>query len=992
MDAKIISAASFIEAFDACVERVKNRKPDLNKKHTVIVPDKYTLYAERRLFQGGGAFDVEVVTFNRLLGKLGCRPKNYISRFGAIMLLRKLMGDGNDLQCFKRSVKFAGFAEKIYDTLAQLIASGVTPDMLTGAQGALQAKTQDIKYIYEKYLDAIRGKYVDSSALLMLLPKALENSDYLEGANVYVLNFDRLTKLHADAISAMSKKADVTIYSVQQKKDTVLKHNAQTIVYTAPDSVSEWKAAAQRIRCDVYERGYKYSDFCIVSAQAEFETVRRIFGEYNIPLSLDKKYSLLLHPASKFLLCALDAADTRLKRCNLISLAKNALSGITPRAAAAFENYCNRYRVDYKGFLSPFDKPDSEEAESVRLMVTRIALDLQNKLHTYMSAREFANTALWVLDCAAPYSDLVSAYDLVGMENKLREIIALMSDVLGEQPLPAELLKATLKEGIAGCEIATLPALSDCVTVGEPALFRGQHFKRVIVVGFNEGVMPPITEDCGIITDGEIDELQELGAAVEPKTEEVNERARSELLHLLAGCDRLFLCCTASDDGRKPSSLLGLIRQSNLVISDSAASERERLTFGADGMLLERTACCASAAKELFLQGVKTAPSATPYLSTLAAALKQDVKALLSSNERSYVLPRRYNVFFPKGTVSISQVQTFFCCPYRHFLEYGLRLKERPDGEVSPKDVGIILHRIAELYTQGGDFENAEQRAQTLFTQIMDKEFSAFSDLSEGAKRRLKEESVRLCRTIAAQLNDSRYRCLGQEMLFSPTSPPPLRSPSIRLKDGSQTAVVGVIDRVDVCGERARVIDYKTGYLGSSSTEIFSLTKLYYGVKFQLQLYAEILRRGGYKSGGMFYFPIGNNWTDDGEYCMMTGAFDGCLDAVYDMDTALAQGGKSRLFKAETAQKKDGSMQLKRNSLAFTSTQMENMCSYAAQVFESGVKDIDDGFITPLPYVHGTKAACEFCPYAPICASDKEKKVRTLSGNARGAVAGEDKQ
>lgn len=568
MAKQIISASSFIAAFDDCVAALKDRQRGLDKKYVVIVPDKYTLYAERRLFEGGGAFDSEVVTFNRLISKCGCRPDSYISRFGAIMLLKKLLGDGKELNCFKRSVQFAGFAEKMYDTISQLIASSVTPQMLTadggsgGSSGALLAKTEDVKLIYQKYLQAVEGRYVDASGLLKLLPRALEQSCYLDGAQVYVLNFDRLTALHREAINAIERRAkSLTVYEVALKQDAVLKENSEITVYAAPDLDSELKAAAARIFADVYENGCRYRDICVVSASADYGSVLRVFSSYGIPFSLDKKYPLIQHPAACFLLCALEAADSRLSRKKLIALAKNALTGLSIEESAAFENYCNGYRVEYKGFLQPFNGKDGEAAERARQAVLSIIMPLRAALKPFMTASDFSAALKRVLEGRELCPQPQLPYDLEAMSDKLYEIIELMERVMGGGEFPLSMLSSTFTEGLKGCEISYLPALSDCVAVGPPALFRGQKFKRVIAVGFNEGVLPLVTQDCGVITDGEIDSLSRAGAAIEPKTEEVNDRARSELLHLLNGCDRLFLSYTSWGGELKPAALLKLIAE-----------------------------------------------------------------------------------------------------------------------------------------------------------------------------------------------------------------------------------------------------------------------------------------------------------------------------------------------------------------------------------------------------------------------------------------------
>ena len=225
MKPEIIKTNSYIAAFDDLVRRVKARKVSPDRRTVVIVPDKYTLHAERRLFLGGGAFDVEAVTFSRLVTKTGYRPKNYISRFGAIMLIKKIVGDGENLRCFRRSARFNGFAGKMYDTIAQLRASGVTPDDLRRSVSdsdsrAFRDKISDIADIAERFYGELEGRYTDPTDLLAALPEALKTSGYLDGATVYILNFDRFTASHRAAIAAIAERADRTyIYDVEPAEE-----------------------------------------------------------------------------------------------------------------------------------------------------------------------------------------------------------------------------------------------------------------------------------------------------------------------------------------------------------------------------------------------------------------------------------------------------------------------------------------------------------------------------------------------------------------------------------------------------------------------------------------------------------------------------------------------------------------------------------------------------------------------------------------------------
>ncbi len=977
------------DAFDACVAHIAARKIDPDVRHVVIVPDKHTLFAERRLFESGGAFDVEVVTFSRLLKKCGYRPKGYLSRFGAVMLLRKIIGDGKDLKCFHRSAKFSGFADVLYDTLSQLAASGVTPSMPAfdaELDVALKYKTQDLRTLYERYTNEISGRFADSSELLRLLPAAVKESGYLDGAHVYILNFDRLTVAHRQAIDGIAACAEcVAIYASEEKKDTKLKRHIEKRIFAAPDFESELKTAAEQIRYDIDVNGYRYGDVCVVCSSPDYNTVHRIFTDYGIPFGLDKKYPLSFHPSVRFVMCALAAAEGgRLSRDAMIRFAKNSLTGITAAEAANFENYCNRRRVDYKGFLSEFD---DARAEQVRTKLLKILSPLK-KLDTTASAVDFANAVKETLSFAEGLENMASLsaeYDLVSFAAKFDEVISLIAEVMGDGEYPLRLLTDTLKEGTDSREISLLPAESDCVEIGQPALFRGRRFKRVFVVGFNEGALPLLTQDCGMITDSEIEKLKKCGITIEPKTEEVNDRARSELLHVIDSADRVFMSYTATDGGAVPSTLLSLIKRDNGIGVTSASVLKRAAADKDTPKIFERFACCESAACEMFADGWFSHDKPF-YLPTLVAALKDKINPIIGENEDVYRICDSDKLFFRSGSAYISQLQTFFSCPYRHFLEYGLRLKEREDGSVSVKDVGILLHKVAEVFVQRGDFSEPEYIAERLFDELLGGEMKEYATMPERSLSRLKGESRRLCRSIAASLTCSRYKSVGQEIMFSSKDGAAIKADEIDI-GSRKLGVVGVIDRVDKCENKVRVIDYKSG----NTEGMLAAEKLYYGTKFQLQFYCEILRERGYDIGGMFYFPISGDWSEEDAYCRMKGAFDKDAENIIDMDTSLKDGGKSLLFNVNLTKKADGDFSVGRNSLAYTAAELHAMCDYSKKIFVSGARDIEDGYIKPAPASSGKSLACDYCPYTSVCLG-MPVSARRLGTDKTEAVSGRKKK
>ena len=57
------------------------------------------------------------------------------------------------------------------------------------------------------------------------------------------------------------------------------------------------------------------------------------------------------------------------------------------------------------------------------------------------------------------------------------------------------------------------------------------------------------------------------------------------------------------------------------------------------------------------------------------------------------------------------------------------------------------------------------------------------------------------------------------------------------------------------------------------------------------------------------------------------------------------------------------------------------------RVFESGVEDIVDGLIRPMPYGDSRSGACDYCPYKRVCVGI-EPEYRAIDGETSGAVYG----
>ena len=142
----------------------------------IFCEDRLTLIAERALLKRvGGTFRSHVSTFARFLKT----EEHTITKQGSVMavgeVMTRLQREGV-LQCFTSVTGIGNNARCIYETLAQLSASEITPEILKESlallpDDMLKKKVSDLAAIYEGYTDFLReGGFVDESKYLSLLP------------------------------------------------------------------------------------------------------------------------------------------------------------------------------------------------------------------------------------------------------------------------------------------------------------------------------------------------------------------------------------------------------------------------------------------------------------------------------------------------------------------------------------------------------------------------------------------------------------------------------------------------------------------------------------------------------------------------------------------------------------------------------------------------------------------------------------------------------
>ena len=180
-------------------------------RNLIFCEDRLTLIAEQALTRKtGGTFFSSVTTFARFLKT----DERILTKQGSVMAIGEIMTElqrKRALKCFTSASGIKNNAKCIYETVAQLAASEVTPETLAESlsllpQDMLKDKVSDLAAIYEGYTAFLREKgYVDESRYLSLLPDCIRRDANLRGTNIFFLCFTSFTAQAAEAIRAAAE-------------------------------------------------------------------------------------------------------------------------------------------------------------------------------------------------------------------------------------------------------------------------------------------------------------------------------------------------------------------------------------------------------------------------------------------------------------------------------------------------------------------------------------------------------------------------------------------------------------------------------------------------------------------------------------------------------------------------------------------------------------------------------------------------------------------
>ena len=198
----------------------------ISGKSILLVPDQYTLEAEKKAFGTlgvSGLMDLEVLDFarlsDRILSECGRDRRVHINKYGRHMLLShillKLEGELSVYEKYRRS---APFIEMMNNFLAQIRLADISAEDLesirdrTDEDSLLHRKMDDLCLIYREYEEVIGDRYVDTEMMIDVVAEKIGESDNIRNTEVWISGFDSFTEKNLNVIEALSNHApDVNV-------------------------------------------------------------------------------------------------------------------------------------------------------------------------------------------------------------------------------------------------------------------------------------------------------------------------------------------------------------------------------------------------------------------------------------------------------------------------------------------------------------------------------------------------------------------------------------------------------------------------------------------------------------------------------------------------------------------------------------------------------------------------------------------------------------
>lgn len=677
-------------------------------------------------------------------------------------------------------------------------------------------------------------------------------------------------------------------------------------VLESTSSHSEVENIALTIRKLIHEENLRYKDISLyISDQSEYENeIKKIFNRYDIPIFLNRTNKLSdNHIVKTYLsllrLLAFGFNEHDLNfflRSNIYDFGEN-----SEEKVIVFQNYIKNRNIKgsmfwddiyfemdrdfYENYYKNDPKKDAKltskviefeiinqiRNELISLIKPLFALSkkkiqtsiLVDEIYKMMSHPNFIAGINNYQTILKEENDLDDYEENAQVWDKLMAILEELHSLMGQRDNDIKGIYNIIKSVAEDIEIGIIPPSKDHVTISSFKSPRIADTRINFALGLNDTFFPSKSAGDFIMGKEEKEKLQAINLDLKIYEEDLEEKEKLNLYKMFEKSDKIYLSFALSDKSgagiNKSPVLNGILNIfPKLKINDLTSLEETDLIYSKE--LSQKYAM-----DNLWKIRRGENISGLDFTKTYNAYIKNYgsydllIKGLFHTNDKASLHLDTAQKLYSKNHFNITEIETYSRCPYRYFVNFGLRPDYDENYDVDARELGTLVHNSLEdisktlintdLYSI--DYDEFEDQLRKNFEDsidnIMDKARKADPRNVFIVNNILKNTEAN-SKEIINQLKSGEFRVSDVEVDFGYG------------KDGDFPPVYvdeenylrGRIDRIDQADDFLRIIDYKTG------NKVFKLVNVLNGLDLQLLVYmmSANIKNEDIKPIGSFYMPL----------------------------------------------------------------------------------------------------------------------------------------
>ena len=745
-----------------------------------------------------------------------------------------------------------------------------------------------------------------------------------------------------------------------------------------------------------------------------------------IPFVWQQKDKAVNHPVCRMLLSTLSILSDGYRTDKVITVARSGFCTLTEAEGLCLEDYARAHGIEGRRWQRPFTSGENaDETEMLRQRLLQPMEELRTGLKEAGDAAASAEAVVGFLEAENVWNRLQEEEEMLLQHEMYREAIInrqiwkLLMDLLdqlgtllGPRRAAIRDLRHMLESALNPVSLASLPEQEDGVIVGETGHLLAGDIRALILLQAQDGMLT--APESGWLTDTERRKMEEATGKTIGISRETGCLIRKYDFYrtLTLPREKLMISWSLrSEDGGalQPDGLIAQIRElyPNLREEGGMTVQEPQEVPATPRAALENAGAWLTELRKGETDDVpltwKRALVQLLHNGIYGETVHRILEDMLPPEEEQKLEKDTARKLFMTDRLSISRLEQFASCPYRHFIDYGLRPVKQENFTYESSDAGTFFHEALDRYMkQAGaekDWPNfSAERVDSMMETILADLTEEWKDTplredamgewtGEGYLRRVRRAAQVLTRFAA----NSEFRTIATEQPFGEQEglPPVI----ITLADGSRTAIRGQIDRIDTYengeGVWLRVVDNK------SRGKKPDPAKMETGEQLQLMIYLKAATDSmpGTRPAGAMFFPIEDKEVDTPaddpdkiesdriSEVRMKGLVTADEDVIRAMDRDVQPFSVDKVFN------KDGTI-TKSASWAVEEKTLSGLMDAAVEKAGDLCGRMRDGDIAAMPGEDSAGPVCRYCEYSAICRNGGRETRKPDTGITYQEIAG----